>query len=281
MINAFMKNDLKVLRKSDLGYMLTDNQTEVLLHFRESNNIELNIGDSVSAFIYYDKLGRLCATLNEPTVTKETPGFAKVVEVVSNLGVFLNINVGKDILLSKEYLPYNKELWPDVDDTILIQLKVKNDYVTAKPLNRYEIIDLDKKTSYKIDDEVKGYVIRTGLEGVGIVTTDLAYVFVHKTHLRKSYRLGEEVTTKIIMVKSKEYNGSLIEHKEKMIDKDAQIILDYLIKHNGKMTLTAKSNSDEVLRELRLSRKAFKRALGNLYKEHKVLCNDSETILIK
>ncbi|MGM9970919.1 MAG: S1-like domain-containing RNA-binding protein [Anaeroplasmataceae bacterium] len=279
MIKEFMKNTLRVVRKSDLGYMLTDDHTEVLLHFREANDIALNPGDTIEVFIYLDKQGRLCATLNEPTVTLDKPGFATVVEVISNLGVFLSINCGKDILLSKDYLPYNKELWPDIDDKIFISLKINKNGVKAKPLNRFEIIDLNAKPNYAKDQGVEGYVIRTGEEGIGVITTDLAYIFIHKTHLRKSYRLGEYVTPKIIMIKKNEYNGSLTDNKEKMIDGDSEIILNYLKNHNGRMTLTAKSSSEEVEKTLKLSRKAFKRALGNLYREQKVICNDDETIL--
>ena len=282
MIKAFETNTLKVLRKSDLGYMLTDNQTEVLLHFREANDNELNPGDMIDVFIYTDKQGRLCATLNTPTVTVTTPGFASVVETISNLGVFLSINCGKDILLSKDYLPYNKELWPEVDDKILVSLKFKGEKgVTAKPLNRFEIIDLNNNPSkYALNEEVEGYVIRTGDEGIGVVSKDMQYIFIHKTHLRKSYRLGEAVKPKIIMVKRDEYNGTLTENKEHMIDSDAEIILNYLKKNNGRMSLTAKSSSEEVERILKLSRKAFKRALGNLYKEHKIDCKEDETILL-
>lgn len=281
MINLFMTNTLKVIRKSDLGYMLTDNQTEVLLHFREAFGRDLNIGDNVDVFIYLDKKGRLSATLNEPYVTANTPGFASVVEVNSSLGVFLDINCGKDILLSKDYLPYEKNMWPDVDDKILISLKIKERGVYAKPLNKYDILDLNQGITYNVDDEVEGYVIRTGNEGVGIVTRDYNYIFVHKTHLRKTYRLGEYVNPKIIMVKSNEYNGTLTLNKENMIDSDSLIILDYLNKNNGKMPLDSKSSSEDVERVLKLSRKAFKRALGALYKEHKVDFIDGATILVK
>lgn len=280
MIKAGEMNELSILRKSDLGYMLTDGKEEILLHFKESDK-ELNIGDKVEVFIYFDSKNRMTATTHSPYATVLNPGFAKVVEVVSNLGVFVNINTPKDVLIPLDYLPYDKQMWPDIDDMILINLKIKKDSFIAKPLNRYDILDLPKTKSYEKDDVVDGYVIRPGVEGVGIVTKDMQYIFVHKTHLRRVYRLGEFVSPKIIMVKKNEYNGSLTQNKELMIGTDEEIILNYLRAHDGVMSLTAKSSSEEVEQALKLSRKAFKRALGSLYKEHKVDCLLDKTILLK
>ncbi len=280
MIKAGEMNELSILRKSDLGYMLTDGKEEILLHFKESDK-ELNIGDKVEVFIYFDSKNRMTATTHSPYATILNPGFAKVVEVVSNLGVFVNINTPKDVLIPLDYLPYDKQMWPDIDDMILINLKIKKDSFIAKPLNRYDILDLPKTKSYEKDDIVDGYVIRPGVEGVGIVTKDMQYIFVHKTHLRRVYRLGEFVSPKIIMVKKNEYNGSLTQNKELMIGTDEEIILNYLRAHDGVMSLTAKSSSEEVEQALKLSRKAFKRALGSLYKEHKVDCLLNKTILLK
>lgn len=281
MIKVGEINELSVLRKSDLGYMLSDGHDEILLHFKESNG-ELNIGDKVNVFVYFDSKNRPTATTNTPYATLTTPGFAKVVEIVSNLGVFVNINTAKDVLIPTDYLPYDKQMWPDIDDMVFISLKLKkNNSFVAKPLNRFDIIELPKTKTYEKGDTVEGYIIRPGVEGVGIITKDLQYVFVHKTHLRRVYRLGEFVTPKIIMIKDNEYNGSLTLNKEFMIDTDEEIILNYLRSHGGEMTLTAKSASEDVEKALKLSRKAFKRALGSLYKKQKVECQEDKTILIK
>ncbi len=273
-------NELKVVRKSDLGYMLKDSDSEVLLHFKEADK-EYAVDDTIKVFVYFDSKGRPSATTNMPNATLTTAGFCKVVEVVSNLGVFVDNNTAKDVLIPLDYLHFDKMMWPDIDDTILLRLKLKKNSFVAKPLNRFEIMDLEHKKTYEKDDFVSGYVIRPGVEGVGIVSTDLSYIFVHKTHLRRVYRLGEAVTPKIIMVKKDEYNGSLIQNKEFMIDTDEEIILNYLRSHDGVMSLSAKSSSDEVLNTLKISRKAFKRALGALYKAHKVICEDDRTILNK
>ena len=103
MMQAGLSYELKIIRKTDLGYMLGEENDDVLLHFKEAHG-EHNIGDTLHVFIYFDKKGRLCATENEPFVSLNKPGFAKVCDVISSIGVFVNINTGKDILISKDYL---------------------------------------------------------------------------------------------------------------------------------------------------------------------------------
>ncbi len=280
MIAPFEFNDLTVLRKSDLGFMLTDGNTEVLLHFKEANGNEYTKGDTIKVFIYLDKEGRLNATLNEPTVTMSKPGFAEVVESVSNLGVFVNINVGKDILISKDYLPYDFNLWPEIGSKLFVELKVKKNQPSAKIVNRFEIIDnTPDDTIYHLDDIATAYVVRSGDEGVGAITEDGAYIFIHKTHLRQKYKLGETIYPKIIKVNGVEYNGTLTDNKEYMIDPDSEMLLKYIEAHGGTIPYTAKSSAQEIETEFKISRKAFKRALGALYKGHKVICTDTETKL--
>ena len=121
MIKLGEYNQLTVVRKSDLGYMLTDGKEEVLLHYRESK-CEHNINDSLNVFIYSDKAKRPTATENDPLCTLEKYGICEVVEVFSGMGVFVNINTPKDILVSNDYLPYNEKDWPGVGDKLFIQL---------------------------------------------------------------------------------------------------------------------------------------------------------------
>lgn len=271
---------LKVQRKTDLGYMLSDGKDEVLLHYKEANK-ELNINDEVEVFLYFDKKGRLTATANEVCVTVEQVGFASVVETISNLGAFVSINTPKDVLISKDYLPYNHELWPNVGDKILICLKEKRDSLVAKPLNKYEIDDLKSEKTYELGETVKAYAYRFGSEGINFVTEDLVNIFVHKSMYRDTYHMGQLLDVKIIHRGKSGYNGSLVGNKEDMIDPDKELIIRYLKANGGKLRLDAKSSSEEIEALLHISRKAFKRALGGLYKDRVVDFEDGYTKLIK
>lgn len=280
MIEIGKYNILKVLRKSDLGYMLSDGKEDILMHFKESSK-ELNNNEEVSVYVYTDKENRKTATMNTPNLQIEKPAFVKVVNVIDELGVFVDNNTPKDLLISKDYLPYDKELWPQIDDLVFCGLKVKKDYLVAKPVNRYDVTALKSSTKYLEQENVEAYVLRIAEKGIGLITKDLIYVFVPNTQLRKKYRLGEAVNVIITKMLDNEAYGTLNEHKEKLMDQDRELILEYLKNHHGVMKLTAKSSSEEVEKIFNMSRKAFKRAYGGLYKDQLIEFDDTKTYLKK
>ncbi len=280
MINLGEFVELSVIRKSDLGYMLTDGKEEVLLHFKQSLS-EHEISDKVRVFIYSDKQSRKTATEIEPFIGIEKPDFVKVVGSRAGTGVFVNINTPKDVLISKDYLPYNEAFWPVEGDTILAHLKVRKDNICAKPLSRFDIIGMHKDVRYGEGEHVDGYICKIADGGVGIVTVDYMYVFVPQTQLRGNYRLGEACNVTITKLLDEEYYGMLNSQKEDMIDGDKEIILAYINKHNGRIKLTAKTEASIIERELKMSRKAFKRAYGGLYKDRVIDFDDDGTFLVK
>lgn len=272
-------NNLKVIRKSNLGYMLSDGNQEVLLHFNQADS-EYELDDMVSAFIYSDKSKRPTASALKPLCTITEPGFVEVVDVLPGIGVFVNINSPKDILVSKDYLPFDEKKWPIVSDKLFINLKIKKDILVGKPLNRFDIVALHKEINYAEREVVDGYVCRIADKGIGIVTADMMYVYVPNTQLRGIYRMGGKVNVTITKRINDEYYGTLNALKEELIDTDKEIILNFLKNNNGVMYLTAKSSSEEVESLLRMSRKAFKRAYGALYKERIIDFDDKKTFLL-
>ena len=92
--------------------------------------------------------------------------------------------------------------------------------------------------------------------------------------------LTEELSESILNVKrnpSGEYVGSLIEQKELMLEKDAEVLIDYLDKHRGTMAFTDKSDAQAIFETFHMSKSAFKRALGNLFKAGLVELNETNT----
>ena len=280
MIRIGEYNTLKVLRKSDLGYMLGDGESDVLLHFAQSLK-EHKDGEDVKVFIYSDKAKRMTATEQAPLCTMADAGFVKVIDVIPGTGVFVDINTPKDVLISRDNLPFDENLWPQVGDTLFIRLKERKGTLIGKPLNRFDIIGVHAKKVYEEKEHVDGYVCRIAERGIGVITTDMMYVYIPNTQLRGQHRMGSLVNVCITKAMEEEYYGTLNAQKEEMIDSDKEILLRFLNNNNGKMPLTAKSSAEEVESLLRMSRKAFKRAYGGLYKDHVIDFDDKHTFLVK
>ncbi len=271
-------NKFEVNRKTDIGFMLDSDEGEIFLHNNESLHQELTPGMTVDAFLYFDQKGRLAATLKTPIITVGRPGFLKVTAVHEYLGVFLDMGIAKELLLSADDLPLNKELWPQVGDTLYVGIKVKGKLV-AKLVSK-EDSKLKPEAPIELKETIAAYVQKIGREGVNLITVDGHWIFVHNSLYKEALRYGQEVNVKVTFHSEKGYTGSLVPQKEIALFDDANIILSYMIR-KGDMQLTADSTPEEIYEIFKMSKKAFKRAIGHLYKERKINFVDGKTILIQ
>lgn len=273
-------NKFIVKRETDISYTLTPDDenltTYVFLHFNQSTK-RLHEGEKITAFLYFDQKKRLCATMEEPMITTTNPGFVSVVDV-KNWGVYLNIGIVKDILLSADYLPKNQLAWPKIGDLVPCILVPKTDQLVARIVTKQDIIE---PKNLQAGEHVDATVIKITVDGLTVITNDFDYIFIHSSLIRKKYSIGEVINVKIININNNnEYNGSLIEQKELSRIDDAQIILGYLNKFGGVLKLGNLSTPEEIKKEINMSKSAFKRAVGALYKQKLITIEDQYIRLI-
>lgn len=272
-------NQLRVKRETDISYILvSDNDPyEVFMHFNQSTK-RLVENEIVDVFLYYDNKHRLCATMEDPIITTLKYGFCKCVGVKENVGCFMNIGTAKDILLSKDFLPSNPKAWPKHNDMLPCILKVKKDSLVCKIISREDI--KKRESTLKVGDTISAYV--TSFTSTGLIAVDEEFnvIYVHKSMIRKKYRLGEEIILTIININSKgEFNGSTITQKETMRLSDSQMLLNYLKEMGGVIPLGNMSTPEEISKVFTLSKSAFKRAVGALYKDRLIEIEDYRIIL--
>lgn len=273
---------MTVLRKSDQGYILQKGKTEVFLSEQETTRKLLN-GDKVDVFVYMDKQDQIVATMNLPQMVIGTYGWASVVKVVPNLGVFVHIGSSIEVLVSVDDLPIVEAVWPDVGDKLYVTLgQDKKGRLLAIPAseeqlrNEWEFAD-----DVKLNDRVSGYVYLTSKEGSAMLTERGNRAFIHHTEREREPRLGEYVNGRVIDVKEDgTLNVSLLPFKHERIADDAEMILSYLKSQNGMMPFNDKSNPESIQKTFHMSKSAFKRALGRLMKQRQIIQEDGYTKLV-
>lgn len=273
-------NTLKVLRETDHAYMLGDEETEVFLHKKQASR-PLKDDEEVEVFLYYDNQKRITATMNKPKIDQDNPGFLNVVDYNFRLGIFLDNGLIKDLLMSRDDLPFIRKDWPRKGDRLFVRMRVSKNQLTAKFVPRYEINEfLKPETMLELDKEYPAYNVFKTEEGNVFFTEEGHQIYVYFKHMRKEYRLGEKAEIKITIDKgNNQYNGTLIKQKELMLEEDALIIKKYLDEHDGVMEYTDKSTSDDINVGFSMSKKAFKRGLGSLYKKGLVVLEKDKTLL--
>ncbi|WP_110927866.1 CvfB family protein [Bacillus massiliglaciei] len=274
--------ELKVEREAEFGFFLTDGHSDVLLHDSAvTEGEELQIGDEVTVFLYHDKEGRLTATMDIPEVRQDHYGWAEVVQVQRKLGVFVDIGLSKDILVSLDDLPNLGHLWPVPGDKLYISLKLdRHGRLFGKLATEDVIMEMSAQAKGKEmrNMEVKGHVYRLLMVGSFFVSEEGYRCFVHETERKKEPRLGEYVEGRVIDVKEDgTLNVSLFPFKQDKMLGDSETIYQYLLSRGGAMPYGDKTLPEDVQFHFGMSKGSFKRALGKLMKEGKIYQEDGWT----
>ncbi len=281
-MEAGKMSQLTVIRESDIGYILGNGnkEEEILLHYNDCAGKKLDVGDKPKVFLYFDHKKRLAATLLVPKITVFDCDWVEVVDV-ARFGVFVDIGIRKDILLSSDDLPLNTELWPQKGDLVYAYLYNDNDKgLLIKLATRDDFLDIKQPAPKDLyGKKITARVVKLGSEGINVYSEEGYLGFIHHSEYKKEPRMGGMITGRVIDVKNNgEINLSLIPQKEIAISDDTEVILNYLNSHLGKMPLGDASSPEEIKALLNISKSAFKRAMGKLMKENKISQNQDKKI---
>lgn len=273
---------LKVLRDSDLGYVLDlEDGKEVLLHRAEAKS-KHEQGNLVEVFLYQDHEGRLAATETIPKVRLDSLAWLEVAGVNRKLGVFLHIGIKKDVLLSKDDLPQSWEEWPHLGDRLYSGLKLdKKGRLFADLATEEEMVEqAEAATEEAFNQQTSGYVYKINEAGVLLFTESQHIGFIHNDELKVKPRLGQKLSARVAFVREDgRINLSMRARKEIAYTEDSELIYQYLRENKGQMPLTDKSSPEEIKETFQMSKASFKRALGKLMKEEKIIQENGKTYL--
>ena len=265
MIKVGDYNVLKVLREADFGFYLDDGAEGVLLPKRFVPE-GLKVGDEIKVFIYHDSEGRLIATTQHPKgVVGEIVKLKAI--TVTNQGAFLDWGLMKDIFVPKskqlggmregaEYLVkiYVDEQTGRVAATEKIEPFLSNENLTVK---EKDIVDL---VVYRRTDI--GYLVIINNKHTGVLHFNEIYQNIGVGDKLKGFIKAIRPENKIDVVAGRPgYNR---------VEDEAEKILRLLNENNGYLPYHDKSDPDEIYDFFGISKKAFKMATGNLYKQQKI-----------
>ncbi len=260
---------LKVVRKVEFGVYLAESQDaaqSVLLPKNEYVGENPRVGDELLVFLYRDSEDRPVAALKKPLLTKDAPAVLRVTSV-TKVGAFLDWGLPKDLLL-----PF-KEMRRKVEegDEVLVRLyEDKSGRLCASMRHLYA--HLSTESSYKIGDEVQARIYEFGHDFGTFVAVDDKFSAMIPAHEDVSqYKEGDVLHCRITNIKPDGKLDVTIRKKAyKQMDSDAEKILELLASYGGVLPFSEKASPEVIKRECGLSKNAFKRALGHLYKERKV-----------
>lgn len=243
------------------------------------------LGDTVEGFAYVGQDKHLKLTQKIPKVRVGHYAFTKVIDIRKDLGVFVDIGLpDKEIVVSLDELPAEKYLWPKKGDQLMISLRVdEKDRIWGQLADESVMRSISRKGNEElINKDIKGIAYRLKVVGTYVLTEDYYLGFIHPSERDAEPRLGEEVIGRVVGIGQEgSVNISLKPRAYEAIPEDAAMLLAVLERSkNGSMPYTDKSSPEEIKAHFGISKGQFKRALGNLMKQRKVVQTDGKTQLV-
>jgi len=280
---------LKVSREvSPYGYFLTDGVDDVLLPYTELVGSKPHINDMVDVFLFYDSEDRICATMKKPLITLGEMTRLVVADVHPRLGCFLEMGLGRQLLLPLSELPEKLEYRPIPGDEVFVFLTHdKSGRQIAKLAQEQDLAPLmfTAPAAWK-NQWVEGWVTKSlqmgsfvvidgGVVGFG------AYGLIPSSERIESLRLGQRVRARVTFVREDgRVNLSMTQQKEHGRIEDADRILDFLKERpTGGMPYSDETEAELIRNRFGISKSAFKRALGKLMRDGIVIQQGSWTYL--
>jgi uncharacterized protein len=267
---------LQVAReKSPYGYFLTDGERDVLLHYTEVVG-EIKQGEQIDVFLFHDTEDRLAATMKTPLIHLGELALLEVVDIHHRFGCFMDMGIGRNLLLPFRELPELKELRPHVGDKVFVTLDHdKQGRMLARWAGERELVPMAFQAPtawknqwmdarvYKPLQNATYVVIEGGVLGFGAIG------MIHESERTRLLRLGEAVKVRVTFIREDgRVNLSMKPLKQIGRDEDAEAILKVLRdRPNGAMPYSDQTPADIIMSRFHISKGAFKRAIGKLIKD--------------
>lgn len=272
-----------IVEESERFYFLQKGEDLLRLDKTEGEHA---IGDVVTGFVYVDKDEHRRLTTLEQKATNEQYGWGTVTAVRKDLGAFVDTGLpGKDVVISLDDLPLEKDQWPKVGDQLYVKLIVDRKERIWGHLAWHE--DFWNLAGPGYDNmqnqDLRAIVYRNKESGTFVYLPDNNMLgFIHPNERFSVPRVGQELQVRVIGFRKEDrsLNLSAKPRAYEMLDADSQMILAYLQSMGGKMAFNDKSNPDEIKATFGISKGQFKKALGGLMKAKKIKQSPEGTELI-
>ncbi|MCR5153968.1 MAG: RNA-binding protein [Lachnospiraceae bacterium] len=226
-------------------------------------------GDLLKVFVYKDSEDRPIATTIEPKVTMGTVARLTVKDV-TDIGAFLDWGLLKDL-----FLPFKQQTYRVAKgDTALVSLYIDKSSRLCATMKVYHF--LKSGAPYKCEDNVQGLVYEIiDAFGAYVAVDDMYSALIPKKELYGDIKAGDKITARVTKVMPDGRLSLALREKSYLtLDPDGELIYNALIKAGGFLPYHDKTSPELIKSKFGLSKNAFKRAIGHLQKEGKIIIED-------
>lgn len=277
MIKVGQHNTLTVLRDTSVGMYLGDKKGNDILLPKKYIPKDVQVDDQLEVFVYKDSEDRPVATTLEPYILLDT--FAPLqVKDVNRFGAFMDWGLEKDLLIpfSEQASNMEKGRWY----VVYLYLDLETNRLAASTkLNQF--LEFEK---IELEPKQKVEILVSGITDIGFkVIIDQTYSgLIYKNEVFKPLRIGDKSEAYIKTIRDdNKIDVTLQEPGYGSVTTSADLILNFLNENEGYLHITDKSSPEEIKEEFKISKKEFKKAVGQLYKKRLIKIEQTGIFLSK
>ena len=270
-------NQLEVVKQVDFGmYLDGGEEGEILLPTRYVPE-DCKVGDWLNVFLYLDNEERLIATTLTPLV--QVGEFACLeVSWVNQFGAFLNWGLMKDL-----FVPFSEQkMKMQVGNKYVIHAYIDDEsfrIVASAKVDRY----LSKeKSPYQPGEEVNILIWQKTDLGFKAIIENMYSGLLYDSEIFQTLHTGDTLKAYIKQVRE-DGKIDLILQKPgfEKVDDFSKTLYHYIADHGGRIGLNDKSPAEEIYDVFGVSKKTFKKAVGDLYKKRLILLHEDGIELVR
>lgn len=277
-------NCLEVVKQVDFGFYLDGGSIngEILLPNGEvEDGANVRVGEYVECFIYLDTEERLVATMHKPQAMVGDFAFLEVAWV-NNYGAFLHWGPLKDLFVpfreQKMKMQKGQSYIVHVhldEDTYRIMASAKVErYLETPPLSSHG-------HCYRPGDEVDVLIWQKTELGLKAIVDNKYGGLIYDSQTFRQLRTGDRVKAYISQVRPDGKIDLLLQRPGMEAVHDfSDVLLQHLQTNGGFTPLGDKSPAEEIYAIFGVSKKVFKKAIGDLYKKRLIYIEDGKGIIL-
>ncbi len=225
-------------------------------------------GGKIDVFVYRDSEDRLVATTQKPLATVGEFAGLRVVSINSRIGAFLDWGLDKDLLL-----PIRETSGPvNVGDVVVVQvlLDEKTDRLiaTARLNRRLEITPID---AYHPGDAVKLLVMSESPLGYNMIVNDAHRGLLYHTDVAGKLEIGQRVEGYVRSIRPDgKLDLAMGRTGYRRIAPLTEQIIEALSAKDGWLPFHDNSPPENIRNYFGVSKKAFKQAIGALFRDRRI-----------
>ncbi len=241
----------------------TDGSQSILLPKKECHRME-EVGTVVEVFVYKDSEDRPVATKKKPKITLGEVSVLRVVEM-TKIGAFLDWGLEKDLLL-----PFSEQagkVHKGKKYPVYLYLDKSNRLCATMKLYPH----LQIQSPYQVGDQVEGVVYQINRNVGTFVAVDFKYHGLILKQDSVQAQVGDIIRAEVAQIK---HDGKLTlsynRQAYKQINPDAKEVYRILMQNDGYLPYGDQASPQEIKRMFNMSKSAYKRAIGRLYRDKKI-----------